>query len=89
MANGQISKRVFQENKARQVSQKTNISYPLIHTRACACKGGKKCSFFENFGKLCFLGIPGLRFALLAYCRLGMVDFWIAIDFSPYNKINS
>ena len=31
-AKGRISKRVFQENKARQISQKTNISYPLIHT---------------------------------------------------------
>ena len=28
-----ISKRVFQENKARQIFQKTNISKPLIRTR--------------------------------------------------------
>ena len=27
-----ISKPVFQENKARQVFRKTNISYPLIRT---------------------------------------------------------
>ena len=27
-ANGRISKRVFQENKARQIFRKTNISYP-------------------------------------------------------------
>ena len=26
------SKRVFQENKARQIFRKTNISYPLIRT---------------------------------------------------------
>ena len=26
---GRISKRVFQENKARQIFRKTNISYPL------------------------------------------------------------
>ena len=32
-AKGRISKRVFQENKARQIFQKTNISYPLIRTR--------------------------------------------------------
>ena len=32
-AKGRISKRVFQENKARQVFRKTNISYPLIRTR--------------------------------------------------------
>ena len=31
-AKGRISKRVFQENKARQIFRKTNISYPLIRT---------------------------------------------------------
>ena len=30
---GRISKRVFQENKARQIFQKTNVFYPLICTR--------------------------------------------------------
>ena len=30
---GESQKRVFQENKARQIFQKTNISYPLIRTR--------------------------------------------------------
>ena len=34
-AKGRISKRVFQENKARQIFRKTNISYPLIRTRTC------------------------------------------------------
>ena len=29
---GRISKQVFQENKARQIFRKTNISYPLICT---------------------------------------------------------
>ena len=29
-AKVRISKRVFQENKARQIFRKTNISYPLI-----------------------------------------------------------
>ena len=28
-----MSKRVFQENKTRQIFQKMNISYPLIRTR--------------------------------------------------------
>ena len=32
-AKGRMSKRVFQENEARQVFQKTNISYLLI----CIC----------------------------------------------------
>ena len=31
-AKGRISKRVFQENKARQIFRKRNISYPLIRT---------------------------------------------------------
>ena len=30
-AKGRISKRVFQENKTRQIFQKTTISYPLTH----------------------------------------------------------
>ena len=33
-AIGRISKRVFQENKARQIFRKTNISHPLIRIRA-------------------------------------------------------
>ena len=36
-AKGRISKRVFQENKARQIFRITNISYPLIRTRMCFC----------------------------------------------------
>ena len=32
-AQDQISKRLFQENKARQIFKKTNISYHLIRTR--------------------------------------------------------
>ena len=31
--------------------------------------GGKKCSFFEKFGVLCFFETPVLRFALLPYYR--------------------
>ena len=32
-AKARISKRVFHENKACQISRKTNISYPLVRTR--------------------------------------------------------
>ena len=56
-AKGRISKRVFQENKACQIVRKTNISYPLIRTRTCVSEGNK-CSFFRNFGVLCFLEHP-------------------------------
>ena len=31
--------------------------------------GSKKCLFFGNFGVLCFLETPVLRFALLSYYR--------------------
>ena len=68
-AKGQVSKRVFQENKARQIFWKTNISYPLIRTCRWAYQGGKKCSFFGKFGVLCFLETPVLRFALMPYYR--------------------
>ena len=39
-AKGRISKRVFQENKARQIFPKMNISYTLIRTRTSAYRGG-------------------------------------------------
>ena len=58
-------KRVFQENKARQIFGKTNISYVLIRTRT----EDKKCSFFGKFGVLCFLETSVLRFALSPYYR--------------------
>ena len=38
-AKGRISKQVFQENKARQIFRKTNISYPLIRT----------CTYTQDF----------------------------------------
>ena len=64
-AKGRISKRVFQENKARKVFRKANISYPLIRARAYVfVSESKKCSFFGKPGVLCFLETPVLRFAL-------------------------
>ena len=33
----------------RKIFRKTNISYPLIHTRACAYQGVRNVSFSENF----------------------------------------
>ena len=64
-AKGRISKRVFQENKARKVFRKRKISYPLIRARAYVfVSERKKCSFFGKPGVLCFLETPVLRFAL-------------------------
>ena len=66
MARVRISKRVFQENKARQIFRKTNISYPRyahVHVRI----GGKKSLFIGKIGVLCFFETPILRFVLLLY----------------------
>ena len=45
-AKGWISKRVFLENKARQIFRKTNISYPLIRTRTNFCQGPFNLYFY-------------------------------------------
>ena len=45
---GRISKRGFQENKARHIFQKTNISYPLMRTRMCAYQRVRNVCFSEN-----------------------------------------
>ena len=45
-AKGGISKRVFQENKARQIFRKTNIFTPwYAHLRTCANQGVKRTFF--------------------------------------------
>ena len=57
-AKERISKRVFQENKARQIFRKTNISYPLISARTCAYQGLRKVRFSENLAYFVFLKHP-------------------------------
>ena len=54
-AKGRISKRVLQENKARQILRKTNISYTLIRLRACAYQGVGNVRFSENLA--CFVSL--------------------------------
>ena len=49
---GRISKWVFQENKARQIFRKLNISYSLIRTHTCALKGQLYLS--KPAGQVCF-----------------------------------
>ena len=54
-AEGRISKRVFQEKKARQIFLKNeNFLSPDTHTYVCV-SGGKKCSFFRNIWRAVFL----------------------------------
>ena len=50
--------RVFQERKARQNFQKTNITYPLIRTRTCAYQGVRNVYFSEIFTCTPFLKHP-------------------------------
>ena len=56
-AKGRISKRVLQENKARQIFRETNISYHMIRTRACAYQG-VNVRFSENLAGFVFLQHP-------------------------------
>ena len=65
---GRISKRVLQENKAHQISEKRTFLIPDRHTYV-RVSGGKKCSFIGKFIVLYFLVTPVLRFALWPYYR--------------------
>ena len=51
---------MFQENKAQQIFQKTNISYSLITTRTCAYQSVRKVRFSENLACFVFLQHPFL-----------------------------
>ena len=46
-AKGRLFKQMLQENKARQIFQKTNISHPLIRTH--------RIRFSENLAHFVFL----------------------------------
>ena len=55
------------------------------HAKISECVSGvKKCSFFGNFGVLCFLETPVLRFALLPYSRrfVGSLRITLVTSFS-------
>ena len=57
-AKGRISKRVFQQNKARQIFRKTNISNPLIRARTCTYQGVRNIRFSGNLACFVFLKHP-------------------------------
>ena len=61
-AKGRISKRVFQENRARRICRKTNISYPLIRT------GVRNVRFSENLA--CFVFFWNTHFAIRPFALL-------------------
>ena len=47
----------------------SNKAKGRISKRVVCVSRGKKCLFFGNFGVLCFLETPVLRFALLPYYK--------------------
>ena len=55
-----ITKRVLQENKARRIFRKTNITYPLTYTRACRMyvkpNISNRLKLLKNFLKLSLFG---------------------------------
>ena len=51
---------MFQENKARQIFRKANISYPLIRTPTCVYQGIKNVCFSESLACFVFLKHPFL-----------------------------
>ena len=66
-AKGRISKRVFQEHKARQISRKTNISTPPPPLPPCAYQGVRNVRFPENVACFVILKHP---FWDSPFCRI-------------------
>ena len=54
-AKGRISKWVLQENKARQIFRKTDISCLLIRTSTSVYQGVRNVRFSENLACFVFL----------------------------------
>ena len=71
----QISKRALQGSKAHQFFRKTNISYPLIRTHACAYQGVRNVFFFRKIWRAffsCNTRFEILPFALFPTNHLGL-----------------
>ena len=60
---------MLHKNKAHQIIRKTNISYPLIHTRTSAYQGVRNVCFSQNLACFVFFVTPVLRFTFLPYYR--------------------
>ena len=66
MRKGKSQNECFKKIKHAKFSEKRTF----LNTYTYVCiSGGKRCSFFGQFGVLCFLETPVLRFVLLPYCR--------------------
>ena len=76
-AEKRISKRVFRENKARQIFRKTNITLWYADVRVRMRRW--EMFVFGKFGLFCFLQTGLLRFAYLTYYR----RFRIKLNHAP------
>ena len=76
-AKKQISKRVFRENKARQIFRKTNITLWYADVRVHMRRW--EVFVFGKFDVFCFLQTGLLRFAYLTYYR----QFRIKLNHAP------
>ena len=87
-AKGRISKRVLQENKARQTFRKTNISYPLICTRRCAYHGVRNVCFSKNLACFVFLEHPfwNSPFCLITDVFIYSQEIFLISSQLQYNK---
>ena len=84
-AKGQILKRFFQENKVRQIIRKTNISYPLIRTRTCACQGLRNVRFSEGWRAL-FSSKTSFEIRLFALLPANMPRRLVSLEAPTGNK---
>ena len=69
---GEFPNWCFKKAKHAKISEKQTFLTPWYaqkKSKRNSVSGGKKCLFFGNFGMLCFLETPVLKFALLPYYR--------------------
>ena len=79
---------MFQENKARPIFRKANISYPLIGKRTCAYQGVRDVRFSGNLA--CFLfWNPRFEITLLRYYRRNkLLMVLVLFNWNDYIKIS-
>ena len=78
---GRISKQMLRENKLRQIYRKTNISYPLISTLACAYQGVRNIYFSEIWCALFFCFSCNTRFEVRTFALLPTISGHIKVNF--------
>ena len=82
---GRVSRRMFQENKARQIFRKTNISFPLIRTGAIIVRFSENQTCFV-FLKRPFVLLWRLKTTLLRLCCF--LEWQINITVNDINELD-